>query len=54
MILLKTIVYRTYSLLILFSIALLFTGDPSSSLYGSLGIEGIKVIQYYIFEKLWH
>jgi uncharacterized membrane protein len=47
----KTISYRIYSFIIMCGITFYITGSVRAMIGTSLGIEVIKLVQYYIFEK---
>ena len=50
----KTLVYRAYSFVILFIVLYIVTRSIPTTLFGTAGIESIKLVEYYIFEKfIW-
>ena len=53
MILVKTAIYRFYSLGVLLLIALLITHDFKTAFAFAGFLEFVKLIQYYLFEKVW-
>lgn len=53
MILLKTFVYRIYSFIIMFLIAVFFTHNFDGAFSIAVSLEIVKFIQYYLFEKIW-
>lgn len=53
MTLVKTIIYRLYSFVILFLFAFFITHNFDGAFKISLGLEAIKLAQYFIFEKIW-
>lgn len=50
----KALLYRFYSCLILLAVMLVYTQDPKRAFKISIGVELLKALQYWIFERLWN
>lgn len=51
--LLKTITYRLFSLAVIFVLFYVILADSKGALINSLWVEIVKIIQYYVFERIW-
>jgi uncharacterized membrane protein len=49
----KALIYRIYSLIIVYVIFYLLTRKITKAAEFTLIIEIVKLLQYYIFEKIW-
>jgi len=52
-ILIKTIIYRIYSIVIAYLVFYLLTGKIMKATKFTIILELTKLCQYYLFEKLW-
>jgi len=52
-ILIKTIIYRVYSIVIAYFVFYLLTGEIMKATKFTIILELTKLSQYYLFEKLW-
>ena len=50
---LKSIIYRSYSIVIAFMVFYIMTGEVKIASGFTLTIEAVKVVQYYLFEVIW-
>jgi len=53
MLLLKSLIYRIYSIFLTFFVVLLITGDANLSAIISGWVALAKIISYWVFEVLW-
>ena len=50
---LKSIIYRSYSIVIAFVVFYIMTGEAKIASGFTITIELVKVVQYYLFEVMW-